>query len=63
MEGDGDGDLIYGRLVSYTVLWCKSGYLRCIFTPRGVLYPGFVPQCAGMCTLLAIRADTFQQCW
>jgi hypothetical protein len=47
MEGDGDGDLIYGRLVSYTVLWCKSGYTRCklgicgVYLHRAVYYtPG-----------------------
>lgn len=45
MEGDGgDGDLIYGRLVSYTVLWCKSGYTRCklgicgVYLHRAVYY-------------------------
>ena len=44
MEGDGDGDLIYSRLVSYTVLWCKSRYTRCnsgicgVYLHRAVYY-------------------------
>jgi hypothetical protein len=53
MEGDGDRDLIYSRLVSYTVLWCKSGYTRCklgicgVYLHRAVYYtPGlYLSEC------------------